>query len=259
MVRTRLVSMVFILTWGLECLRAQQNETLIEIANMPEKSINHGLQDKAGFIWLASHNGLFRYDGQRFEVFNTSSEPHLNANRIQSIHENNNTIWIGTEKGIDLLNLNTYQVQALNFEEVNVSVVDIQSYADTVWAMNSEGFIYRFENKLLTSKISNPFDTNGTFGSHPRLLYTSGNLLAISENKGCYKISGRQKPIVSKIDLASKESHWGFYQGKNDSIFIYGKTGLELINKNNRKFDSYQACKEHVYFFLKDYKNIAIG
>ena len=28
------------------------------------------LQDRAGFLWVGTQNGLFRYDGSRFESFN---------------------------------------------------------------------------------------------------------------------------------------------------------------------------------------------
>lgn len=82
---------------------------------VPELSylgIEHGLsnnsvtcifQDKKGFIWFGSYDGLNRYDGYAFKVFrnqlnDTSSLPN---NRIAAITEDaHHVLWIGTRSGV---------------------------------------------------------------------------------------------------------------------------------------------------------------
>jgi ligand-binding sensor domain-containing protein len=39
---------------------------------LPQGSINSILQTRDGYIWLATFGGLARFDGLRFQVFNTS-------------------------------------------------------------------------------------------------------------------------------------------------------------------------------------------
>ncbi|MET0638142.1 MAG: ATP-binding protein [Chitinophagaceae bacterium] len=58
------------------------------------------LQDQEGFIWVATKNGLNRYDGYNFKVF--SNDPYnpgsLSSNTIVKIYEDTKgRIWVGTE------------------------------------------------------------------------------------------------------------------------------------------------------------------
>src|SRR6266481_5950090 len=40
---------------------------------LPQNSINAILQTKDGYLWLATFDGLVRYDGVKFMVFNTAN------------------------------------------------------------------------------------------------------------------------------------------------------------------------------------------
>ena len=57
------------------------------------------LQDRAGFLWAGTQNGLFRYDGGRFIAFGKADG--LPAARIESLHETvDGTLWAGTGLGL---------------------------------------------------------------------------------------------------------------------------------------------------------------
>src|ERR1700688_4483715 len=43
------------------------------------------LQDRTGFLWVGTQNGLFRYDGTRFEMFDTTQG--LPSSRVLSLYE----------------------------------------------------------------------------------------------------------------------------------------------------------------------------
>ena len=43
------------------------------------------LQDRTGYVWVATQNGLFRYDGARFTGFYTANG--LPSNRVLSLHQ----------------------------------------------------------------------------------------------------------------------------------------------------------------------------
>src|SRR5215510_11200440 len=56
-------------------------------------------QDRAGFLWVGTQNGLFRYDGNRFIGFGKSEG--LPGSRIESLHESvDGTLWVGTPTGV---------------------------------------------------------------------------------------------------------------------------------------------------------------
>ena len=57
------------------------------------------LQDRTGFLWVGTANGLFRYDGRRFKQYSTSDG--LPSAAIECLHESiDGILWVGTPKGI---------------------------------------------------------------------------------------------------------------------------------------------------------------
>ena len=57
------------------------------------------LQDREGFLWVGTQNGLFRYDGSGFKAFTKSDG--LPGARIESLHEApDGTLWVGTAAGL---------------------------------------------------------------------------------------------------------------------------------------------------------------
>lgn len=64
---------------------------------LPSNSIVSIYQDKKGFMWFCTHNGLARYDGNRMVVFkNNANSGSLDDNRIKSIEEDatNKNMWL---------------------------------------------------------------------------------------------------------------------------------------------------------------------
>jgi len=56
-------------------------------------------QDHAGFLWVGTQNGLFRYDGNRFVAFSRAEG--LPSNRIDSLQEAiDGVLWVGTRNGL---------------------------------------------------------------------------------------------------------------------------------------------------------------
>ncbi len=67
---------------------------------LPQNSVYSILQTNDGYIWFTTLDGLVRFDGIKFKVFNRSNSPGLTTNRlIYLLAENDNTIWVGTEDG----------------------------------------------------------------------------------------------------------------------------------------------------------------
>jgi signal transduction histidine kinase/CheY-like chemotaxis protein/sugar lactone lactonase YvrE len=57
------------------------------------------LQDRQGFIWVGTENGLYRYDGQQFAAFHPAQG--LPSSRIEALHETpDGRMWVGTRNGL---------------------------------------------------------------------------------------------------------------------------------------------------------------
>jgi len=68
---------------------------------LPQNTIRSILQNREGFIWLATEGGLARFDGTQFIVFDTRNTPSLRSNNIRSLLEDEQgSLWIATAEGI---------------------------------------------------------------------------------------------------------------------------------------------------------------
>jgi ligand-binding sensor domain-containing protein/signal transduction histidine kinase len=58
------------------------------------------LQSRDGYLWLATQEGLARFDGVKFTVFDKRNTPEIRDNNIQAMCQGRDgAIWIGTEGG----------------------------------------------------------------------------------------------------------------------------------------------------------------
>ena len=56
-------------------------------------------QDRVGFLWVGTQNGLYRYDGWRFRRYDRNDG--LPSTRVESLHESSDgTLWVGTRAGL---------------------------------------------------------------------------------------------------------------------------------------------------------------
>jgi signal transduction histidine kinase/ligand-binding sensor domain-containing protein/DNA-binding response OmpR family regulator len=67
---------------------------------LPATGIAQVLQTRDGFLWIATFDGLARFDGAHFEVFDSDRVPALGSNRIYKLAEaQDGALWIRTEQG----------------------------------------------------------------------------------------------------------------------------------------------------------------
>ena len=67
---------------------------------LPNNSVQAIVQDREGYLWLATSAGLARFDGVRFRVFGGEDFPSLQSSRFQSLYASRSgELWIGTRNG----------------------------------------------------------------------------------------------------------------------------------------------------------------
>jgi len=66
---------------------------------LPQNIVTSGIQTRDGYLWFGTYSGLARFDGERFQVFDTTT-PGLRDQRIECLFEDaQGTLWIGHETG----------------------------------------------------------------------------------------------------------------------------------------------------------------
>src|SRR5215510_2556151 len=61
---------------------------------LPQNSIVSILQTTDGYLWMTTFNGLVRYDGVRFKVFNSVNTPGIKNSRFVNLFEDSDrNLW----------------------------------------------------------------------------------------------------------------------------------------------------------------------
>ncbi len=136
--------------------------------------VNSICQDSLGYIWIATLNGLNRYNGMSFKNYyaNSNNPFSLPSNDVFDVYcDSNGKLWAGTNNGICY-----YDESADGFEEIELvvkneaglNVFDMEEdFRHNLWLATSSGLIvYSLDNKevskIFTKKTENlslPSDT----------------------------------------------------------------------------------------------------
>ena len=82
---------------------------ITEEAGLPNNSVTAVMKDSFGYIWVATQDGLARYDGYRFLSYGVK-EPlyRLKGNYAYTLCEDRQKrLWVGSDAGLDLIDLQT--------------------------------------------------------------------------------------------------------------------------------------------------------
>lgn len=154
---------------------------------LSQNVINCIFQDKEGFKWLGTQDGLYKYDGYDFKAYKSIpfDSTSLTDNWIQAIAEDNyGNLWIGTYSGglfkfdRDNETFQNYRHNPLN----NNSLINNRIWAvaidkhDLIWIGTSGGLDkYDQKEKIFTHFINKPGSSNGLSSNAVNSIYEDKN------------------------------------------------------------------------------------
>ena len=225
---------------------------------MSQNTVNAILQDRKGFMWLGTKDGLNRYDGLSFRKFkHDAANPRSIGNSfITSLYEDfNGNIWVGTDAGVYIYYpekeaFEEFDCQSLEKTRIERSVSMIAGDKQgRVWiAVEAQGmFCYDARQKLLRnyplSEISSnikcfTFDSGGTLwlGFYGDGLYYSKDNLATVHPYGSPEDGKREFEggVITKI-----------VQGNYNCLYIGSvKEGVSELNLTSGQVRNLLAIDE---------------
>jgi signal transduction histidine kinase len=106
---------------------------------LPADRVRHLWEDALGFMWIATFNGVARFDGVRFSNYDVSNTPGLANNLVNALYEDRaGNMWLGHDTGeITVWREGRFQKLVLDPQWVGSPIDQFGESGDgTVWARN---------------------------------------------------------------------------------------------------------------------------
>lgn len=134
-----------------------------EEQGLPHASVYEIMQTRRGYIWIGTPEGLVRFDGVRFMLFDQLVTGKLPASEIHALYEDREgTLWVGTARGLVQItsdaNPTVTNIQGLTAK--NISSV-LRDSKDGLWIGTDGGGLMRIRNGEVTNfSTSNGLSNN---------------------------------------------------------------------------------------------------
>ncbi|NOZ35403.1 MAG: SpoIIE family protein phosphatase [Chlorobi bacterium] len=273
-------NILFLFLLASEILTAQ-NKSL----NVRHYSISDGLsqsfttdicQDKLGYIWIGTQDGLNRFDGYKFKIFrqNPANKYSISDNYIVDLFASEDSLlWIVNNSGLEVYNYKTNRFKSIlknkqskySTYSTNIKAVTVDKKG-IVWLRTIQSIIeYNprknnfFEYKIYPENINSG---GGVFDIY-KLADDSENLWTGSSN-GLVKFNKQAKKFTTykynKKDTTDNNIYTIFIEN-NNKIWAGSKDKLFLFNTKNETFSEYKTKinLEQIQSIYVDKNNIAIG
>lgn len=197
--------LLFMVLLPLTGTRAQQNysyEHYLVENGLPHNIINQIIQDKKGFIWLASYNGISKYDGYSFKTYKptASDKVFMKNKRINQIVEDaNGRIWIKN-----------------NSDKSNAYCFNPET--ETFWSTDLMASPSAKEFRLSKVKVNK-----------------SGYVWLLSKEEGCILVSDLSfstKVYNKKNKNLDASEVYSVFEDKKQNSWLLTNNGISLVKKN---------------------------
>ncbi len=205
---------------------------------LPQNSVTAMAQDREGYLWIGTENGLARFDGVRFTVFDTDNTPELASSVITTLlASHDGSLWIGTNAG-GLARYRKGKFSSLRTRDGLSSNVIRALYEDSdgaLWVGTEGGGLSRYWlGAFRTYGVKDGLPANSVFSlcGEPDGTLWMGTGAGLARFKdGSFRVYGRANGLPRDYVKA-------VYAGQNGELWI-GTDGGGLTRKVGENFTTY--------------------
>lgn len=224
---------------------------------LPQNSVKSIVQDKFGYLWLSTENGLVRFDGKNYKTYNAQNMD-LKSNRILSIQGNlqSDSLFVATDHVQDLILINKRIAQKADRSLTNAKVY-LEEEARTYNAYGSNPYKIDLNNwsyKVLLPSFRYYIITKSSvryFSKHHKLLkeipleepntksfFTIGEQLFFFKDQKNYAVFTEGQITWNRLNFELAPNYKIFWNKVCNQIFIQSGNQLFLIRYQNDALSS---------------------
>jgi len=260
----KVVSLLLILFFFYFNGSSQQNARLRKLGledGLSQSTIYQIFQDSEGFIWIATQDGLNRYDGYQFTVYRNSlkNKQSISSNWINAIAEDSEgNIWVGTKYGLNRWNKISNNFTSFLPDSSSViqgkEIKTIQfSKTGKLWFAHENGVGYY---DVKTNKL---FDYSSKYPDIPAFKAKTTGMQLIEDGFGKMWYMTRDSGAVvferdiPKKMMANDKSElafnviWRSIIGPDGEVWMTSEKGLMHYNSEAQKFSLINSDEKSEY------------
>jgi serine phosphatase RsbU (regulator of sigma subunit)/ligand-binding sensor domain-containing protein len=214
-------------------------------------NINTIIEDKYGFLWLGTDDGLSRYDGYEFKVYknNPSDSTSLPGNTINTISEDNEgNLWIGGSNVLakyDSKNDNFISVKFDRGQNLNQPII-YKIFIDEknkIWIGTNEYGIHLLNpEKMNTKRIKFILNDEELRNANNLSIIEASNheILATDYGSGIFYYNEGSNEFQLYNDLGTNKLIYSLvlHEDEFKRLWIGGENSLIIYNRDNKKLEN---------------------
>jgi ligand-binding sensor domain-containing protein/signal transduction histidine kinase len=119
---------------------------------LPNDAVTAVVQTRDGYLWLATYDGLVRFDGVTFTRFDSNTTPEMHSTRVTSLFEDaSGDLWIGYETG-ELTRYRDGHFYTTEFhapwEQKKIQFIGADAN-NRIWLLNDAGTLANMDGKVV--------------------------------------------------------------------------------------------------------------
>jgi ligand-binding sensor domain-containing protein/signal transduction histidine kinase/ActR/RegA family two-component response regulator len=208
---------------------------------LPQISIHAVIQTGDGYLWLGTQEGVARFDGVRFEVYNKNKVEQIKNNWINVLFEDRqNVLWIGTRGGgVTCLHPGEGKFTTITKEQglAHNKVWSIsEDHEGGLWIGTEGGMNLLKNGKILTYTTKDGLSNDLVMAIHED---RNGNLWIGTDGGGLNRRKDDRFITYTTKEGLANERVMAIYEDSTGNLWIGTDNGLNCLEPGSEKFITY--------------------
>ncbi|MEW6732712.1 MAG: two-component regulator propeller domain-containing protein [Acidobacteriota bacterium] len=202
---------------------------------LPQNSVNAIIQTRDGYIWFGTYEGLVRFNGTHFTIFDQQAVG-FHSNGIFALYEDRaGNLWIGTGGGLSCLRNGKFTLYTTaDGLAGNVIHAIFEDQAGILWIGTNRGLNLFRDGKLSIYQTKDGFTNNGV---RAICADQEGSLWIGSSGEGLGRFRDGKLTTFKTTDGLLNNFVRALYLDRKGKLWIATDGGLNTLSQG--KFDSY--------------------